>query len=167
MTLAADLQKHKPLASLWLFALLASSTLAAAWGFQILGGFDPCPLCLQQRWPYYASIPLTLFLIWWAGRSSSPNLLRWGLLLIAFIMISGAAVALYHAGVEWKWWPGPRTCGAAGSLSPGLPDLTTARVIRCDEAPWRLLGLSFAGWNLLISFVLATIALHGARQVKA
>jgi disulfide bond formation protein DsbB len=166
MTLATKFE-NKPLASLWLFALVAVSTIAAAWAFQIFGAFAPCPLCLQQRWPYYFCIPLALLLIWWAGRLSSPNMLRFGLLLIALIMFAGAALALYHTGVEWKWWPGPRTCAAADDLSSGLPDLSNARVVRCDEAPWRFLGLSFAGWNLLISLALAALALHGARQVKA
>jgi disulfide bond formation protein DsbB len=36
------------------------------------------------------------------------------------------------------------------------------QVIRCDEAAWRFLGLSFAGWNVLISLLLSAIALRAA-----
>jgi disulfide bond formation protein DsbB len=36
------------------------------------------------------------------------------------------------------------------------------RVIRCDEAPWRFLGLSLAGYNALISLALAGLAALGA-----
>jgi disulfide bond formation protein DsbB len=79
-------------------------------------------------------------------------------------MFAGAALALYHAGVEWRWWQGPQSCAAAGGLSGGLPDLSSARVIRCDEAPWRFIGLSFAGWNFLVSVFLACLALYGARR---
>jgi disulfide bond formation protein DsbB len=145
--------------------LIGLPTIASAWGFQIFGGYVPCPLCLQQRWPYYAAIPLALALLWQGGHP--PVVLRAGLLLIALIMLAGGALALYHAGIEWKWWPGPATCAAAGGLSGGLPDLASARVIRCDEAPWRFLGLSFAGWNLVISLLLAAIALNGAGPRKA
>jgi disulfide bond formation protein DsbB len=146
-------------------ATIGTATIATVWAFQIFAGLSPCPLCLQQRWPYYAAIPITL-LIFLQG-SRSVVLARSGLLLIALIMLAGAALALYHAGVEWRWWPGPQSCAAgAGGLSGGLPDLSSARVIRCDEAPWRFLGLSFAGWNFLISTFLTGLALYGARRAE-
>jgi disulfide bond formation protein DsbB len=144
-------------------AVIGTAAIAMAWGFQLFAGMSPCPLCLQQRWPYYAAIPLA-FLLYLQG-SRSFTWLRPGLLLIALIMSAGAALALYHAGVEWRWWQGPQSCAAAaGGLSGGLPDLSTARVVRCDEAPWRFLGLSFAGWNFLVSVFLACLALFGARR---
>jgi disulfide bond formation protein DsbB len=144
-------------------AAIGTATIAMAWGFQLFGGLTPCPLCLQQRWPYYAAIPLAVFLFLLGRRSFAW--LRSGLVLVALIMFAGAALALYHAGVEWRWWQGPQSCAAAaGGLTGGLPDLSSARVIRCDEAPWRFLGLSFAGWNFLVSVFLACLALYGARR---
>jgi disulfide bond formation protein DsbB len=86
------------------------------------------------------------------------------LLLVALIMTAGAILGAYHAGVEWKWWPGPATCAFGGGLSGGLPNLDTARAISCDEAQWRFLGLSFAGWNVVVSLVVAGLALWGARR---
>ena len=77
---------------------------------------------------------------------------------------AGAALAAYHAGIEWQWWQGPQACAGGTGPSGTLPDLSGARIIRCDEAPWRFLGLSFAGWNAVISLLLAAIALNGARQ---
>lgn len=142
-------------------AVIAAATIAAAWAFELFGGYVPCPLCLQQRWPYYAAIPVALFLVWW-GRHSLRSL-RLGLLLIALIMLAGAALAVYHAGIEWQWWQGPQACAGGSRPSGILPDLSGARIIRCDEAPWRFLGLSFAGWNAVISLLLAAIALNGAR----
>jgi disulfide bond formation protein DsbB len=152
----------EPLPSLFIVALIATATIAAAWAFQVFGGYAPCPLCLQQRWPYYAAIPLALVLLGW--RSRSLHAVRAGLLLVALIMLAGAGLALYHAGIEWRWWPGPQACAAGSALSGALPDLANARVIRCDEAPWRFMGLSFAGWNGAISLLIAAIALNGARQ---
>ena len=68
----------------------------------------------------------------------------------------------YHAGVEWKFWQGPTDCtgpvvnlGSAGDL---LERLDTVKVIRCDEVQWRFLGLSLAGYNVLISLLMAAIA---------
>jgi disulfide bond formation protein DsbB len=34
--------------------------------------------------------------------------------------------------------------------------------VRCDEVQWRFLGLSLAGYNVLISLALAALALWGA-----
>jgi disulfide bond formation protein DsbB len=39
-------------------------------------------------------------------------------------------------------------------------------VVRCDEAAWRFLGLSLAGYNVLISLALAGVALWGANAVR-
>jgi disulfide bond formation protein DsbB len=142
-------------------ALIAIPTIAAAWSFEIFGGYAPCPLCLQQRWPYYATIPIALVLPLLA--KSSPTILRAGLLLLALIMLAGFALAVYHAGIEWKWWQGPQACAAGASLSGTLPDLSNARIIRCDEAPWRFIGLSFAGWNAAVSLLISFVALVGAR----
>ena len=154
--------KHDPRSSALAIAILATATIAAAWAFQLWGGYSPCPLCLQQRWPYYLTIPLALLLLWWPGPASP--VFRAGLTVIGFTMLGGASLAAYHAGIEWHWWPGPQTCAAATGLSGTLPDLSQVRIIRCDEAPWRFLGLSFAGWNLVISLILAVLALNAARQ---
>jgi disulfide bond formation protein DsbB len=95
------------------------------------------------------------------------GIVRRGLLLVALIMTAGAILGAYHAGVEWKWWPGPAACAFGGGLSGGLPNLDTARAISCDEAQWRFLGLSFAGWNVVVSLAVAGLALWGARRPAA
>jgi disulfide bond formation protein DsbB len=76
-------------------------------------------------------------------------------------MLGSAIFGAYHAGVEWTWWPGPETC--SGAISGGLPDLTKP-VVACNEAAIRIVGISLAGWNAIISAVLAVIALAGARH---
>lgn len=145
--------------------VLSLGTILLAWGFQLVGGYVPCPLCLQQRWPYYAVIALTGGMLAVLFTSADRMaLVRRGLLLAALIMLASAFLAAYHAGIEWKWWPGPAACAMGAGLSGGLPDLANARVIACDEAQWRFLSLSFAGWNVLISLLIATLAAYGARR---
>lgn len=144
-------------ASLAIF-VIAAATLAGAWIFQF-AGYDPCHLCLQQRWPYYFAIPFSLLLSVSAGKS--PNGARRGLYILALAMLGSAIFGAYHAGVEWKWWPGPDTC--SGDISGGLPDLTRV-VVACNEAALRILGISLAGWNAMISAALAAVALAGARH---
>ncbi|HKG75250.1 MAG TPA: disulfide bond formation protein B [Aestuariivirgaceae bacterium] len=144
--------------------LVASVTIAAAWAFQVMGGYAPCPLCLQQRWPYYAIIPIAIILLWMSGRE---RLVRAGLLLIALIMFAGAVLAVYHAGIEWQWWQGPQACSGGAGLTGTLPDLSNLSVVRCDEAALRILGLSLAGWNALTSLLIAGLALAAARRRSA
>lgn len=142
--------------------LLASAAIIAALAFEHLGGYVPCPLCLEQRYAYYLGIPLTFAALVLIG-AEQPRLaaLILGLAMLAFL--ANTALGVYHAGVEWRWWPGPDTCaGGLQPLSTGagglLGELARTRVIRCDEAPWRFAGLSFAGWNAVISLLLTMLA---------
>ncbi len=89
-------------------------------------------------------------------------------LLVAAAFLANAGLGAYHAGVEWKLWPGPETCAATGVQPLGsgsggvLGSLSKTRVIRCDEAPWHFLGLSLAGWNVVASLLLAAGAVSAA-----
>jgi disulfide bond formation protein DsbB len=144
-----------PQKSLYLILTVSAATIAGAFAFQF-AGYDPCHLCLMERWAYYAAIALSLILL------ISKSGTRQGLYLLALIMLASAIFGIYHAGVEWKWWPGPSTC-TGGSTLTGLPDLTKP-VVMCDEAAFRILGLSLAGWNAVISFALAAVSLKGIRR---
>jgi disulfide bond formation protein DsbB len=92
-----------------------------------------------------------------------PQLVRLGLGLLAVLWLGSMGFGMYHAGVEWKWWLGPSTCGSQAGFSGGLPDLG-APVILCDTAAVRILGISLAGWNALISLGLAALAIAGIRS---
>jgi disulfide bond formation protein DsbB len=145
--------------SLIIIFIVSLLTITGAFIFQ-WAGYAPCPLCLQQRWAYYAVIPLSLVI---AGIArTNAGVARWGLLLLALILIANSIFGIYHAGAEWKFWPGPDTCG--GALGDGLPSLTNDPVVRCDEAAIRILGLSLAGWNAVICAALAVVALKGASR---
>jgi disulfide bond formation protein DsbB len=129
-------------------------------------GLRPCPLCLEQRIAFYVSIPLAIAVAIAAGRGAPPAVAAAGLGVIALAMLFNSGLALFHAGVEWKWWPGPQECsGPLTDLSAGgdlLSTLTNLTIVRCDEAAWRFLGLSLAGYDVLISLALAAIAAFGA-----
>lgn len=144
-------------ASLVIFAV-ATATIVGAWIFQF-AGYDPCHLCLQQRWAYYFAIPFSLLLS--VSARKNPEGARRGLYLLAVVMSGSAVFGAYHAGVEWSWWPGPDTC--SGDISGGLPDLSKV-VVACNEAAIRIIGISLAGWNAIISAMLAAVALAGVRH---
>lgn len=152
--------------------LLAAVVILTALAFEHFGGYAPCPLCLQERYAYYAGVP-ALFLALVMLAAGRPRIAAAVLLLVALGFLVNAGLGTYHAGVEWKFWPGPDTCATAtrplGSGGGGiLKDLATTRVIRCDEAPWHFLGLSFAGWNVVASALLAASSIAAAiRALRA
>ena len=145
-------------------ALGGAATLIGAWIFQYGFGYPPCPLCLDQRIPYYVAIPLGAIVAIAASRAAPRWLVTGGLAVLALAMLIGAALAIYHSGIEWKLWAGPQDCsGPLDSLGSGdlMRRLQTINIVRCDEAPWRFLGLSLAGYNVLISLALAAVATWG------
>jgi len=170
-TATTAVRKNPAAAAALLVAAGGAATILGAYFFQYILGIAPCPLCLEQRIPYYVAIPLALVAAIAALRGAPRPLVGGGLVLLVIAMLINAGLGVYHAGVEWKFWEGPRDCsgpisnfGNAGSL---LQQMETTSVVRCDEAAWRFLGLSLAGYNVLISLALAAIALWGILAHKA
>ncbi|MBA4790348.1 MAG: disulfide bond formation protein B [Rhizobiales bacterium] len=159
------MQLRSPTVASLILAAGSAATLAAAWFFQLVIGLAPCPLCLDQRIAYYVAVPLALILALLAARGR-PGLARAGLWVLALLMAGNAILAMYHAGIEWHFWQGPTTCTGTApvAVSDIMSALKTAHVPRCDEAAWRLLGISMAGWNALIALALAAVAVMGARS---
>lgn len=147
----------------------AALTLIGAWVFQYGFGYPPCPLCLEQRYAYYFAVPLGVML--WLGLNygARRRVLVAGFAALALAFLWNAGLGAYHSGVEWRFWPGPSDCsgslGQLGGQGGLLEQLQNTRVVRCDEAAWRFLGLSLAGYNVLISLALAALALIGVRGV--
>lgn len=141
--------------TLTLIATLGSAAmLAGAFAFQHIGGMAPCQLCLWQRWPHAAAVLIGVLAL----------ALGWRVLALigAVAALTTAAIGTFHVGVEQRWWEGLASC-TAGSIS-GIstadllnPNVVVAAPVRCDEIAWQLLGVSMAGWNVIISLGLAGI----------
>jgi len=165
-TLASPTGRSQTLTALFLAAAMAV-VVGTALGFQHIGGYMPCKLCLEQRTPYYVGVPLMAL----AALSSAMHWPAWMtralLALGGLLMLYGLYIGAYHAGVEWRWWAGPTDCAAvSGTIDTGgkglLDVLNEVVPPRCEDAALRVLGLSFAGWNVLASAFLAVVALRGA-----
>jgi disulfide bond formation protein DsbB len=158
----ADAMQARPIATAAIaIAIGGAATILGAWFFQYGLGYMPCPLCLEQRYAFYFGIPLAVLVVLGESVGASRKVLLLALFAIAAGMIWNTGLSVYHAGVEWKFWPGPRDCsGPLDSLGAGnlLRDLQSIHVARCDDAAWRFLGLSLAGYDALISLTLAAIA---------
>jgi disulfide bond formation protein DsbB len=125
--------------------------MLAAFAFQHIGGMAPCKMCIWQRYPHVIAIALGAIALWIPNKAIA--------LLGAIAALTTSAIGFFHAGVEQGWWEGPSTCTSApiGSLSTDelMDQILSAPLVRCDEIPWELFGLSMAAWNGVISLILA------------
>ena len=147
--------------------LLAAASILGALGFQHIGGIQPCELCLEQRYAYYAGVPL-LFIALVLLSSGQRRLATLLFVLVALAFVANAALGVYHAGVEWHFWPGPAACTGAQPISTSvgglLNSLPSTSVVRCDDAAWRLAGISLAGWNVVVSLLVLAMSLRAAGE---
>lgn len=144
--------------------VIGTATILGAWGFQIVGGYLPCALCLQQRVPYYLGLPLVLAALLAALLGAKPSVPRSLLVIAGLIFAVNVFLAGYQAGAEWRLWEGPSTCGGASGAGEGslLDQIRSIRIVSCTDPSWRFLLLSFAGWNAVVSAGLFVLSLWGA-----
>ena len=144
-------------------------TVGLALCFEHIGGYIPCHLCLLERDPYYYGIPLGVLAIFASMFRLPVWIPRALLVVIGILMLVGAGMGIYHAGVEWGFWAGPSSCTStpgAATTSAGdlLSSLNAVHGPQCDQAALRILGVSLAGWNAVAALVLAAIAVVGAKK---
>ena len=150
--------------------LLSAALLAGAYAFQYIGGLAPCQMCYWQRHAHKAVLAAALLAMLINLTSASPILKRLSLIGIAISFIVSAYIAAWHMGVEYKWWAGPQTCLAGGDNgleilnSKSLLDALSEpiKAVPCDEAAWRMFGISMAGYNAIISALAALLSLRVA-----
>lgn len=156
-----------PLAWTLIAAAASAAMLITAHVFQHFG-YEPCNLCLRQREVYWAVLGVAGggLVLWRLGRLTLEVLC----ILLGGLFLASLLTAGFHAGVEWKWWPGPAACAASAVGTVTTDDLTMllagsakVKAPSCDDAAWRLAGLSMAGWNALVSMGLAAMTFAVAR----
>lgn len=128
----------------------SAALLAGALAFQHFGGLAPCEMCIWQRWPHLAAVAIGALAL------ALPRI--WLLLAGMLAAAVTAGIGLLHMGVEYGWWEGPTTCSAPiGQGGDALfAQIMNAPLVRCDQVAWQM-GLSMAGWNMVLSLGLALI----------
>jgi disulfide bond formation protein DsbB len=153
-----------PLLKHWPIIALATSAgmLAIAHGFEQFGSLSPCALCLHQREAYWGAVAIAGLAI--LSGKFRPDLMakRAFTFLLVCAFGAGALIAGFHMGVEFKWWLGLAECAGGGNFKPSADLLgalsSTMKVPACDAVAWSFLGLSMAGWNMIISLGLTAMS---------
>lgn len=147
------------------------AVILSALAFEHIGGYQPCKLCLEQREPWYLGIPV-LAIACLSLKLKGPACLTRGMMAIGgLILVYSFVLGVHHSGVEWGFWEGPGDCGAvegglATSTTDFLKQLEQTVPPSCTDAALRVFGLSFAGWNAVMSLILAIFALKFAFKNK-
>ena len=139
-----------------LLALVSAALLLGALALQYLAGLPPCHLCILQRWPYVALIAVGLIGARWYSRPL--------LGVAALVLLGGAALAVYHVGIEQGWWALPTSCIAGGTAATveDLKRMLAEAPPACDQVSFAFMGLTLAGWNFVVSLLLAAFTLAAA-----
>ena len=148
-----------------LFTAISATVLAAVFISQYQFNFHPCHLCLLERIPFYISAGLGILLIVLAGNRQVAKVLLW---LLTFCFAVSMGLAIFHVGVEYKWWTYNSGCSGGDIFKSGastadiLKALKAAAVVRCDEQVPFLFGMTMAFYNVLTSAFLTLAALYAA-----
>ena len=139
-------------------AIGSIALLGGAYYFQYVVGLAPCDMCLWQRYPHMIAILFGLITI---PLMVEPKVaLVFALTAIAALFVT-SGIGVFHVGVEQHWWAGPQACSGrvpAGLSAEELKNwLMNARMVRCDEIPWKMWKISMAGWNAILSGGLAIL----------
>jgi disulfide bond formation protein DsbB len=158
--------KRLNLTAAFVFSICALALAGALFTEHVLG-FPPCYLCKWQRVPYVLALALGAFAMAPWQTLAQRHL---ALALAGLLFLAGAAIALFHAGVEAHWWVWESDCtgsfGEPQTIEELRRRLMAAQTVRCDEVPFRVLGLSMAAWNAAISPLFALVALWGAKKTS-
>ncbi|MEO6152894.1 MAG: disulfide bond formation protein B [Croceibacterium sp.] len=130
-------------------ALLLAGAYISQYGF----GLYPCEMCWWQRYGHFAAVMFGLV------SYRAPQGRLW-IALAALAIFASGEIGAFHAGIENGWWEGFTTCSRPPSADGGsaIDAILNAPLIRCDEAQWRLAGISLAGFNAIIS-IAVTLAI--------
>jgi disulfide bond formation protein DsbB len=151
------------MAPVWLIVAPAA-LLSGALAFQYLGGLAPCVLCIWQRWAHVAAMALAVLALI-AAATGRPRVAAGLTALSGVAFLAGAGIAGFHVGVEQRWWEGTPDCGStltATTVADLKAQLMNQPIVRCDEVPWEMLGISMAGYNLIASLGLSAFAFWSA-----
>lgn len=132
--------------------------LIAQYGF----GLKPCVLCITQRVPFVIAGLLAAAAM--LRRAAPWHRVLMALAGLAFLVNSG--IAVYHVGVEQKWWQS--SCAPTEKGPVAVTDLAAMMSkpaeARCDEPAWAWHGITMAAMNIPFSGGLALVVLALVRR---
>ena len=135
-----------------IFSILS---LLIAYSIQYVLGHKPCNLCLIERIPYIASVILIslIFII-----NKFEKIIS---IILLLFFIFAIIVSFYHFGIEQGFFSESLVCDLGNNANVSkkqlLKQLENASIVSCKNVTFRILGLSLATINTIISIILSVI----------
>jgi disulfide bond formation protein DsbB len=143
--------------------------LGGALSSEVFLGLEPCQLCIYQRWPFVITAAIGVLILLFRNKKTAAALLT-GFGGLTFLMNS--AIALYHTGVEQKWWVSEvEGCSAPASFTgeekSWIDNIMETPSVPCDVIPWQdpVFGLSMANYNVILCFGLFMCCMFAAYRL--
>jgi len=134
-----------------------SLILISAFVIEYMLGHQPCKLCIYERIPYILSILLIIKILFFKKYEKIT------LFILFLIFIASAVLAFYHFGIEQGFFSESFVCKVgdlSGTLSKEqLLEQLNKNSISCKDVSFRVLGLSLATINTILSIILSVIFL--------
>ena len=131
--------------------------LVSAYVIEYKLGHQPCKLCLYERIPYFLSILLIVKIFFIKGYEKTT------LFTLFLVFIISAMVAFYHFGIEQGFFDESFVCNVESQLKilskENLLKELNKNIVSCKDVTFRILGLSLAAINTILSVVLSIIFL--------
>ena len=126
--------------------IIAIFALLFAFYLQYILGYEPCKLCMYQRYVYILVILLSLL-----GFFLHKNKLIPILLIILFIIVT--SIGFWHLGIEQQWWAASLECSGIteniGSLKEELKNINKRPVAACDQVSPKFLNITLVQWSFI------------------
>jgi disulfide bond formation protein DsbB len=152
---------------LGLLTLACIGILGMAYILEHFYDVHPCQMCLYEQdvFMFAGGLAFISFVVLPA---------RWqrhALSLLGLVFLGGAFLAAYHVAIQQHWVALPTFCSAQDftafdSIEALKEQMLKTPFVRCDQVSWSFLGLSLAGYNLLVSLFLALLCWQGACKRK-
>ena len=147
-----------------LIFIISIIALTSAFFIEYILGHQPCNLCLIERIPYIVSIVIILLFIF------IQKFERFFLIILSITFIIAFIISFYHFGIEQGFIKESLVC----DLNSNNADLTKETLLNqlqevtvsCKDATFKILGLSLASINLLLSFIIFILVFKVIKNEK-
>ena len=136
--------------------ILSILILLSAFVIEFIFGYQPCNLCIIERFPYM--IAITIILLTYIFKK---NIIFYDILLVLVFLFS-ILISIYHFGIEQGMIEESMVCKSKSldlitkeDILNSLQDLR----ISCKDVAFRIFGLSLTTYNIIISIIMLLLSI--------
>ena len=139
---------------IFLFSLIS---IVSALYIEFILGYEPCKLCIYQRLPYLAAVFISFIGFYYF---KNENIL----IILIIIFTLSALISGYHFGIENSFFEEFSNCSAIqlnlSDKAKLLESLNKNMPVNCKDATFKILGVSLAAINTLLSILIVIISIR-------